>query len=67
MAEHMAKAAVTNAILHVPARTDQRHVAWTTFPDPELAHVGATEVELKRNATGYSEDSGRLYTRYPRG
>jgi hypothetical protein len=50
MAEHMAKAAVTNAIVHVPAQTDERH-----------------GLELKRNATGYSEDSGRLHTRCPRG
>ena len=54
MAEHMAKVAVTNAILHVPARIDERHVVWTTFTDPELAHVGATEAELKHNATDYS-------------
>ena len=54
MAEHMAKVAVTNAILHVPARIDERHVVWVTFSDPELAQVGATETELKQKGTGYS-------------
>ncbi len=51
MAEHMAKVAVTNAILHIPSRMDERHVTWTTFTDPELAHVGGSEAEMQRNGT----------------
>jgi pyruvate/2-oxoglutarate dehydrogenase complex dihydrolipoamide dehydrogenase (E3) component len=54
MAEHMAKVAVTNAILHIPSKMDERHVTWTTFTDPELAHVGASEAAIKRNGTAYS-------------
>lgn len=54
MAEHMAKVAVTNAILHVPSKTDERHVTWTTFTDPELAHLGGTEADMKRNGMAYS-------------
>jgi pyruvate/2-oxoglutarate dehydrogenase complex dihydrolipoamide dehydrogenase (E3) component len=54
MAEHMAKTAVTNAILHIPSKVDERHVTWTTFTDPELAHVGANEAELQRSGTAYS-------------
>jgi len=54
MAEHMAKIAVTNAVLHVPSKMDERHVTWTTFTDPELAHVGASEADLKRNGMSYS-------------
>ena len=53
-AEHMAKVAVTNAILHVPASLDERHITWTTFTEPELAHVGRSEVELKRDGVKYS-------------
>ena len=53
-AEHMAKTAVTNAILHVPAKTDERHITWATFTDPELAHVGQGEDELKRQGAKYS-------------
>jgi pyruvate/2-oxoglutarate dehydrogenase complex dihydrolipoamide dehydrogenase (E3) component len=53
-AEHMAKVAVTNAILHVPARLDERHITWSTFSDPELAHVGRSEEELKRDKVEYS-------------
>ncbi len=40
MAEHMAKIAINNAILHLPATLDERHVPWCTFTDPELAQVG---------------------------
>jgi pyruvate/2-oxoglutarate dehydrogenase complex dihydrolipoamide dehydrogenase (E3) component len=54
MAEHMAKTAVTNAILHIPSKVDDRHVTWTTFTDPELAHVGASEAGLQRSRTAYS-------------
>ncbi|MCL5744158.1 MAG: hypothetical protein M1541_09575 [Acidobacteria bacterium] len=50
----MAKVAVTNAILHVPASLDERHITWTTFTDPELAHVGRSEDELKRDGVKYS-------------
>lgn len=53
MAEHMAKVAVTNAILHVPLRLDEAHVTWCTFTDPELAHVGRQEEELKRDGIQY--------------
>ena len=46
MSEHMAKIAVTNALLKWPMKIDVKHVPWTTFTDPELAHVGATEAAL---------------------
>lgn len=48
MAEHSAKVAVTNAILHLPASIDERGISWCTFTDPQLAHVGAGEEELKK-------------------
>ncbi|HEX8984022.1 MAG TPA: FAD-dependent oxidoreductase [Bryobacteraceae bacterium] len=54
MAGHRAKVAVTNAVLHIRSRMDERHVAWTTFTDPELAHVGGSEAEMKRTGTAYS-------------
>ena len=53
MAEHAAKVAVTNAILHVPASTGDRRVSWCTFTDPELAHVGAGEEDLKKRGAKY--------------
>ncbi len=53
MAEHTAKVAVTNAILHVPASTDEGRVSWCTFTDPELAHVGIGEAELRRRGAKF--------------
>lgn len=53
-AEHMAKVAVTNAILHFPASLDERHITWATFTDPELSHVGRNEAQLKRDGVNYS-------------
>lgn len=53
MAEHMAKVAVSNALLHLPLSVDWKHVTWCTYTDPELAHVGATEEELRERRTRY--------------
>jgi pyruvate/2-oxoglutarate dehydrogenase complex dihydrolipoamide dehydrogenase (E3) component len=48
MAEHTAKVAVMNAILHFPSSVDGGRVPWCTFTDPELAHVGFGEEELRK-------------------
>jgi pyruvate/2-oxoglutarate dehydrogenase complex dihydrolipoamide dehydrogenase (E3) component len=53
MSEHMAKVAMTNALLKFPMKIDRKHVPWVTYTDPELAHVGATEDELKKSGTKY--------------
>ncbi|MDX1529924.1 MAG: FAD-dependent oxidoreductase [Rhodothermales bacterium] len=53
MSEHMAKVATSNAVLKVPATVDRRHVPWTTFADPELAHLGASEQELRERGERY--------------
>jgi pyruvate/2-oxoglutarate dehydrogenase complex dihydrolipoamide dehydrogenase (E3) component len=48
MSEHMAKVAVTNALLRFKMSIDTVNVPWCTYTDPELAHVGATEIELRK-------------------
>ena len=53
MSEHMAKVATTNAVLKVPSKIDRKHVPWTTFASPELAHLGAGEEELKERGKDY--------------
>ena len=53
MSEHMAKVAATNALLKVPTKIDKSHVPWSTYTDPELAHVGATEEQLKVEGRSY--------------
>ncbi|MCP5120489.1 MAG: FAD-dependent oxidoreductase, partial [bacterium] len=47
-AEHMSKIAISNAILKAPLKLDSRHITWCTYTDPELAHVGASEEELRK-------------------
>ena len=53
MSEHMAKIAVTNALLKLPVKIDKKYVPWCIFTDPELAHVGATEKELISKGVSY--------------
>lgn len=54
MAEHMSKVAVSNAILHLPVSLDQDHVTWCTFTEPQLARVGASEDEIRKQGGKYS-------------
>ncbi len=53
MSEHMAKVAVTNALLKLPMKIDSRNVPWVTFTDPEVAHVGATSADLTQAGTKF--------------
>lgn len=47
-AEYEAKIAAQNAILPVKAKADFRALPWVTFTDPEIAHLGLTSEEAKR-------------------
>lgn len=53
MSEHMAKQAVTNAVLKVPAAIDRDGITWTTFTSPEVAQVGKTQAELEEDGTSF--------------
>lgn len=53
MSEHMAKVAATNIALKIPAKIDTVNVPWTTFTDPEIAHVGYTEEQLQAKGIKY--------------
>ncbi|WP_421775109.1 dihydrolipoyl dehydrogenase family protein [Gracilimonas sp.] len=54
MSEHMAKIAATKALLKVvPMKIEKDMVSWVTFTDPELAHVGKTEKQLKEEGEKY--------------
>jgi pyruvate/2-oxoglutarate dehydrogenase complex dihydrolipoamide dehydrogenase (E3) component len=55
MGEHMSKVAITNAILRWPKKLDEKHVVWSTFTDPELAHLGESEADLQRRQARYSQ------------
>jgi pyruvate/2-oxoglutarate dehydrogenase complex dihydrolipoamide dehydrogenase (E3) component len=53
MSNHMAKVAITNALLKVPSSIDADHVPRVTFTDPELGHVGATADALDADGVSY--------------
>ena len=53
MAEHTAKVAVMNAILHFPSSVDGGRVPWCTFTDPELAQVGFGEEDLRKRGESF--------------
>ena len=36
-----------------PMKTDVKHIPWSTYTDPELAHVGASRRELDAAGTSY--------------
>jgi dihydrolipoamide dehydrogenase len=54
MAEYQAGIVLRSALLKLPARVDYSVVPWTTFTDPEVAHVGITETEAKKKGISYS-------------
>jgi pyruvate/2-oxoglutarate dehydrogenase complex dihydrolipoamide dehydrogenase (E3) component len=45
MAEHQAGVVLRNTLFHLPAKSEDRLVSWSTFTDPELARVGLSETE----------------------
>ncbi len=54
MAEYQAGVVVRKALFRLPAKVDYSVVPWTTFTDPEVAHVGMTETEAKERGIKYS-------------
>jgi pyruvate/2-oxoglutarate dehydrogenase complex dihydrolipoamide dehydrogenase (E3) component len=53
MSNHMAKVAVTNALLKVPSTIAADHVPWVTYTEPELGHVGAHAADLDEQGVSY--------------
>lgn len=43
VASYEAGVVIKNALFHLPAKADYTLVPWTTYTDPELAHIGLTE------------------------
>jgi pyruvate/2-oxoglutarate dehydrogenase complex dihydrolipoamide dehydrogenase (E3) component len=52
VAEYQARNALRNALFPVKAKVDHRVVPWTTFTDPEVARVGLTEEQARREHEG---------------
>jgi pyruvate/2-oxoglutarate dehydrogenase complex dihydrolipoamide dehydrogenase (E3) component len=45
---------LTNAILHLPKKTDYTNLPWCTYTDPELASIGMNEKRAKDAGIEYS-------------
>ena len=52
VAEYQARAALRNALFPLKTKADHRVVPWTTFTDPEIARVGLTEEQARREHEG---------------
>ncbi|CAA9448864.1 MAG: Mercuric ion reductase [uncultured Rubrobacteraceae bacterium] len=52
VAEYQGRNALRNALFPVKAKADHRVVPWTTFTDPEVARVGLTEEQARREHEG---------------
>ncbi|MDQ3361462.1 MAG: FAD-dependent oxidoreductase, partial [Actinomycetota bacterium] len=52
VAEYQGRNALRNALFPVKAKADHRVVPWTTFTDPEVARVGLTEEQARREHDG---------------
>jgi len=48
---------VSNAIFHLPRKTDYTYLPWCTYTDPELANIGMNETMAKAQGIDY-----RVYT-----
>jgi pyruvate/2-oxoglutarate dehydrogenase complex dihydrolipoamide dehydrogenase (E3) component len=53
MAEYDAKVAVNHALTKSPAKFEPAFDTWLTMTDPELAHIGTTEAQLKESGSDY--------------
>ena len=48
VANYHAGIVIRNALLRLPAKVDYKALPWVTYTDPELAHVGMSEDEARR-------------------
>src|SRR5204863_1258010 len=48
VASYQAGIVIRNALFHLPSRVDYAALPWVTYTDPELAQIGATESEARR-------------------
>ncbi len=51
MAAYDAGIIIRNALFRLPAKVSHSSVPWVTYTDPELAHVGFSEMDAKKQGT----------------
>ncbi len=45
---------VTNAVMHLPRKTNYTHMPWCTYTDPEIASIGMNEKAAQKAGVEYS-------------
>jgi len=45
---------ISNAIFHLPRKTDYTYLPWCTYTDPELASIGMNETGAKKEGLAYT-------------
>jgi pyruvate/2-oxoglutarate dehydrogenase complex dihydrolipoamide dehydrogenase (E3) component len=45
---------VSNAVFHLPRKTDYTHLPWCTYTDPELASIGMNEISARNAGLDYT-------------
>jgi len=45
---------VSNAVFHLPRKTDYTHLPWCTYTDPELASIGMNETRARNAGLDYT-------------
>jgi len=53
LANHQAGMVIRNALFRLPARVNEHVIPRVTFTDPELAHVGLTELEARDRGVAF--------------
>jgi len=53
MSAHMARVALTNALLKIPAKIASQQVPWVIYTEPEVAQIGALASQLDDARTRY--------------
>ncbi len=53
-ASYEAGVVISNALLHLPRKTDYTNLPWCTFTDPELAGIGLNEQQARKAGIKYS-------------
>jgi pyruvate/2-oxoglutarate dehydrogenase complex dihydrolipoamide dehydrogenase (E3) component len=54
VATEQGRLAAQNALANEPRPFDDRAIPWVTYTDPELAHVGQTEEQLREKGVAYT-------------